>query len=158
MQTELVRIQNGATPQDSYTYNLCPNKIFDAASVFLEPVLNNANFVCGNDGRRTNSCVIVGGTMQVRIVDSAVTGYPLQEISFTGITFSGFETSNSMSGTSIAAFASSAATATFTDCEWKVREAQEHIRRMSLRHFPGPNFDAGLFSLLLDNFILGFHK
>ena len=56
----------------------------------------------------------------MRIVDSEVSDYPLQELSFTGITFSAFEGSSRMTGTSIAALASSATTATFTDCAWKV--------------------------------------
>lgn len=121
MQTELTRIQNGAAPQDSYTYTLCPNKFYDASMVILSPKLNNAMFICGEDGSRTNNCVILGGTEQVRIVDSEVSSYPLQELSFTGITFSGFEGNTRMTGTSIAALASSAATVTFTDCSWQVR-------------------------------------
>lgn len=121
MQTELIRIQNGATPKDAYTYNLCPNTFFDATSTALEPVLNNAMFVCGDDGSRLSQCVILGGSEQVSIVDSLVNGYPLEELSFMGITFSAFESNTDMSGTSIAASASSATTATFTDCAWQVR-------------------------------------
>jgi hypothetical protein len=121
MQTELSRIQTGATPQDVYTYNLCANTNFDANTTVLEPVLSNAMFICGDDGSRLNSCVILGGSEQVRIVDSLVTGYPLQELSFMGITFSAFQSNKKRTGTSIAAFASSATTATFTDCAWQVR-------------------------------------
>lgn len=121
MQTELARIQNGATAQESYVYNMCANTFFDAMSEPLQPVLNNAMFVCGDNGSRSNRCVVVGGSQQVMIMDSFVSGYPLQEVHFLGITFSGFETDNQMEGTSIAAFASSATTATFSECTWEVR-------------------------------------
>ena len=119
MQTELVRIQNGATPQDAYMYNLCNNTFFDATTTILEPVLNNAMFICGDDGSRLGRCVILGGSLQVEIVDSLVDTYPLQEISFMGITFSSFESNTLRTGTSIGAFASSVTTATFTDCAWE---------------------------------------
>lgn len=121
MQTELIRIQNGATPQASYLYNLCANTFFDATSERLEPVLNNAMFVCGDNGNRDNRCVIVGGNQQVKITDSLVSGFPLREVTFMGITFSAFETNGEMTGASIAAFASTATTATFTECTWQVR-------------------------------------
>jgi hypothetical protein len=119
MQTELVRIQNGATPQDSYMYNLCNNTFFDATTAVLEPVLNNVMFICGEDGSRLGRCVILGGSLQVEIVDSLVDAYPLQEISFMGITFSSFESNTLRTGTSIGAFASSVTTATFIDCSWE---------------------------------------
>jgi hypothetical protein len=121
MQTELVRIQNGATPQDAYMYNLCTNTFFDATSSILEPILNNAMFVCGDDGSRLGRCVILGGSEQVRIVDSTVDSYPLQELIFMGITFSSFVSNSVRTGLSIAAFASASLTATFTDCSWEVR-------------------------------------
>jgi hypothetical protein len=126
MQTEFVRIQNGATPADAYMYNLCANTFFDATSTILAPVLSNSMFICGNDGSRLGRCVIVGGSEQVRIVDSTIDGYPLQELSFMGITFSSFESNALKTGTSIAAFASSSTTATFTDCAWEVRTHQQH--------------------------------
>ena len=121
MQTELTRIQNGAAPQDAYMYNLCTNTFFDAQTAILMPVLNNVMFICGDDGNRLGRCVILGGSEQVRIQDSTVDNYPLQELSFLGITFSSFATSTARTGLSIAAFASSSTTATFTDCSWEVR-------------------------------------
>jgi len=129
MQTELVRIQNGAPPQQSYVYSLCPNTFLDASAEPLEPVLNNVMFVCGESGDRSGRCVILGGSQQVLIQDSLVDGYPLQELSFLGITFSAFETNGGdMTGSSIAAFASSTTTATFIDCVWQV-----HISRQAKR-------------------------
>jgi hypothetical protein len=119
METELIRIQNGATPQDSYLYNLCNNTFFDATNTVLKPVLNNVMFICGDDGSRLGRCVILGGSLQVEIVDSTVDAYPLQEMSFMGITFSSFESNALRTGTSIGAFASSVTTATFTDCAWE---------------------------------------
>lgn len=122
MRTEFIRIQNGAPAADMYTYNLCANTFFNAESEALEPLLNNAVFVCGDDGSVRNLCVIVGGSTQVRIQDSPITGYFLQQLTFMGLTFSGFESNSSGSGTSIAALASTTTTATFVDCQWKVRK------------------------------------
>jgi hypothetical protein len=118
MQTELLRIQNGAIPQDAYMYNLCNNTFFDATITPLEPVLNNVMFICGDDGNRLGRCVFAGGSLQVEIVDSTVDTYPLQEINFMGITFSSFESNAFRTGTSIGAYASSVTTATFIDCAW----------------------------------------
>ena len=132
MQTELVRIEAGADPQASYTFNLCTNTFFDASMTTLEPVLNNAMFLCGEDGSRRNRCIFVGGVEQVRIDNSLVPGYPLQEVTFMGITFSSFESGSAMSGTSIAAFASATTTATFMDCAWQVRK---HFVLRSLARF-----------------------
>jgi hypothetical protein len=127
MQTELIRIQNGAAPKDTYTFNLCNNTFLDAKSAILEPVLSNAFFVCGDDGQRQNNCVITGGTEQVRISESTVIGYPLQQLTFMGITFTSFQSNNGMTGTSITAAASSAATALFTDCSWSVRQFSIYV-------------------------------
>ena len=119
MQTELLRIQNGATPQDAYIYNLCSNTFFNSTTTILAPLLNNAMFVCGDDGSRLGRCVILGGSLQIEIVDSSVDTYPLQEVSFMGITFSSFESNALRTGTSIGAFASSVTTARFVDCAWE---------------------------------------
>jgi hypothetical protein len=127
MQTELDRIREGGTPEDSYTFRLCANQFFDASLVFLEPVLNNAMFVCGETGSRSDSCVILGGSQQVLIRDSTVPGYPLLSVSFMGITFAGFEPSTGMTGTSIAALASVQTVATFIDVAWQVRRTMRDI-------------------------------
>jgi hypothetical protein len=122
MELELIRIRNGAPPQTAYLYPLCPNTVFDATLTPLRPLLNNAMIVCGVDGQRSNRCVILGGSVQVAILDSLVDGYPLQELSFMGLTFSGFTSASAGGiGTSIAAMASSVTMATFTDCAWQVR-------------------------------------
>jgi hypothetical protein len=130
MELELIRIRNGAVPQTTYVYPLCPNTVLDATTTPLRPLLNNAMFVCGADGQRSNRCVILGGTVQVAILDSLVDGYPLQEVSFLGLTFSGFVSDTSAAaagiGTSIAAMASSVTMATFTDCLWQVRACNTH--------------------------------
>jgi hypothetical protein len=138
MQTELVRIQSGATPEVAYMYNLCTDTFFDAETAILMPVLNNAMFICGNDGSRLGRCVINGGSQQVRILDSTLDSYPLQELSFMGITFSSFKSNTAQSGMSIAAFASSSTMATFTDCSWEVRsevKMYEHDATISDRIF-----------------------
>ena len=117
MQIELARIAEGGTPEDSYTFELCANTIFDATEA-LNPVLNNAFFVCGPDGSSSNSCTITGGTTnpQVEIASSTVSGYPLVSVAFSGITFESFsETEGSIKG--VAFFPT---TATFSDSVWTV--------------------------------------
>jgi hypothetical protein len=129
MQTELTRIRNGATPQNAYMYNLCNNTFFDATTSILEPVLNNVMFVCGENGNRLGRCVILGGSVQVQIDDSTVDTYPIQELSFMGITFSSFESNALRTGTSIGAYASSSTTATFMDCTWEEFKSDFVIRQ-----------------------------
>jgi hypothetical protein len=155
MELELIRIRNGAVPQTTYVYTLCPNTVLDATTTPLRPLLNNAMFVCGADGQRSNRCVILGGTVQVAILDSLVDGYPLQELSFLGLTFSGFVSDDASAangiGTSIAAMASSVTMATFTDCSWQVR-CNTHVTRraaqvtLQLQHC-GSNFGCCVYAL-----------
>lgn len=115
MQDELVRIKDGQAPLESYTFNLCPNRVFDATSEPLNPVLNNAFFLCGQNGDPTNDCTISGGKdAQVTIESSEVESYPLLKLTFSGIVFSGFD------GYSIAASATFPTTASFMDSMWTV--------------------------------------
>jgi hypothetical protein len=114
MQTELSRIRNGGLPEDSYTFTMCPNLVFDTSSVALLPVLSNSMFVCGEMGDVGDDCVLFGGDEQIRIEDSTVSGYVLERLTFAGLTFADF------GGTSIAALASSTTSATFTNSLWTV--------------------------------------
>lgn len=120
METELNRIRDGGTPEESYTFRLCPNQLFDAESSTLLPVLNNAMFVCGSDGSRSNNCIIIGGSEQVRIENSQVDTYPLESLTFIGLTFADFKGNAAITGTSIAALASAPTTATFLDVTFTV--------------------------------------
>jgi len=114
MEEELAAIESGGVqPQDMYTYNLCPNTVFDATDGPLRPVLNNAFFLCGTDGSSSNTCVITGGSNQILIEDSTVSTYPLESLTFMGIEFQDF-TSESIS----ASASSSATTAYFKDVLW----------------------------------------
>lgn len=122
MQQELDAIVNGGIPETSYTYIFCPNSFFDATNVTLVPLLDNILFLCGDDGSLSNNCVIVGGTEQVRFQNSNITGYPINQVTFMGITFAGFQNNTSTNiGTSIAAYASLPTIATFTNVAWQVR-------------------------------------
>jgi hypothetical protein len=120
MQLELQRIANGGAPEPSYTFTLCPNQVFDAALVSLQPVLSDATFVCGANGDPEDDCTLLGGEEQVRIEDSTVDGYPLETLVFVGISFADFTSSDAMLGSSIAALASSTTTATFVNSRWSV--------------------------------------
>jgi len=120
MQAELQRISSGGQPEELYEFVFCPETVFDANSVVLEPVLSGSTFICGSDGDPGNNCIILGGDEQVRIVDSSLPNFPLVQLNFVGVTFAGFTTNDSDTGTSIAAFASSTTTVSFVDVTWTV--------------------------------------
>jgi hypothetical protein len=120
MQLELTRISSGGAPAPPYTFTLCPNMAFDTALVTLQPVLSGATFVCGANGDPDDACTFLGGDEQIRIEDSTVDGYLLEELVFVGISFADFASSDEMLGTSIAALASSITTATFVNNRWSV--------------------------------------
>lgn len=120
MQTELSRIGDGGDPEESYTFRLCPNMVFDASVEALRPVLSNAFFVCGGDGSRNNNCIILGGSEQIRIQDSTVASFPLERLSFMGLTFADFTGNDAATGTCISALANSQTTAVFLDVSFTV--------------------------------------
>ena len=92
MQTEISRIDGGGDFEDGQTYNmiLCPGGTFDTTDEPLLPVLNGAIFSCGEDGNVADGCVVSGGRQNVNIQAPSINNYPLQMISFNGITFEMF--------------------------------------------------------------------
>jgi hypothetical protein len=116
MNADLASIASGKAPTPPYVFTLCPGTTFDASQTALLPVLSGAVFRCGDSGALSNNCIISGGTTQVSITDSTTPGYTLQSLQFQGITFEGF------TGTSIAALAGNATTASFSDCSWTVSD------------------------------------
>jgi hypothetical protein len=120
MQAELGRIADGGEPNESYTYRLCPNVVYDAATAPLVPVLSNSFFVCGSDGSRNNNCIILGGDEQIRIQDSTLNDYTLERLSFMGLTFADFNGNNAATGTCVSALADSRTTAVFIDVSFTV--------------------------------------
>ena len=135
MQLEQQRIAEGGTPEGSYTYILCSDTFFDATNATLVPLLDNIMFMCGDDGDRLNNCVILGGTEQVQIQNSNLTGYAINQIGFMGITFAGFEKTDTRQGTSITASASASTVVKFTNTAWQVRNmmgtSHNEIRRLN---------------------------
>jgi hypothetical protein len=125
MQTELRRISDGGAPSDSYTFRLCPSTVYDASTTTLLPVLSNSFFVCGSNGNRNDNCIILGGSEQVRIVDSTVASFPLQRLTFLGITFADFTGNDAATGTCISALANSQTTAFFLDVAFTVSQNRE---------------------------------
>ena len=113
--SELSRIQSGATPNGMYTYNFCSGTVLDASAGPLRPGLSNSYFVCGPDGKPKNNCQVSGGAVQVEIYDSLLTEFPLSEITFMGIQFTGFTRQ------SISAYAASPTQVNFRDVQWTVR-------------------------------------
>ena len=116
MAAERDRIAGGGSPSAEYNFILCS----DADSTFdarrgneINVVLENANFFCGGDGFVNPACTIVGGQLQVRIENSAVDGYPIENMSFQGITFQAFV------GRSIAYLANTPTEAVFENCIWQ---------------------------------------
>ncbi len=121
MESELQNIQAGSAPAEEYTFRLCPETVFDTTTTPLRPVLNNAMFVCGENGERVNGCTFIGGSEQIRFENSAIEGYVLQSMSFMGLSFADFEGNTDLTGASIGAYASSQLTATFSDVAFTVR-------------------------------------
>jgi hypothetical protein len=117
MDTELQRISDGGElpSNQAYLLPLCPQTTFgfDAATVLL-PILNRVTFQCGSSGDIDLRCVFTGGDEQVRIENTAVSGYPFNSVFFTGVTFEGFQQR------SIAAVGSAPTQVTFINCLWQV--------------------------------------
>lgn len=113
MATQLNAIQGGATPKPPYTFTICPNSVLTATQPLL-PVLSGTEFICGSNGAASNKCTIQGGANQVSIQDSKLSNYPLQSVTFKGITFQGSTQSSVLAG------AGSTTTANFIDCNWNV--------------------------------------
>lgn len=100
---ELAQIATGTAPQPEYEFILCPNTVFDFTPapgnetnttlpvVPLMPVLNNVVFQCGTTGNVDDECIFSGGDTQVEIEDSNVADFPLEMVTFRGLTFSEFD-------------------------------------------------------------------
>ena len=102
----------GKAPSPPYDYILCPGTVFDGNEM-LRPVLNQAQFFCGDRGL-SRTCIISGGTQQVIIADSTDPTYQIDVINFFGVAFSDFTES------SISAFAGKGTSTSFNECTWKV--------------------------------------
>lgn len=87
---EIQAIIGGKQAEQSYQFVLCPNTEFDASNATLRPLLDGSTFLCGNQGRLQDQCVIRGGTTQVEIGESLGNTPPINTIDFSGITFAGF--------------------------------------------------------------------
>ncbi len=97
--------------QPNYVYTLCPNTIFDG-SYRLTPMLNASSFVCGQNGDSRDNCTIIGGNVQIYLIETSFTS--IQYTSFHGLTL------DSSTEFGVAAFGTNASTAEFFDCHWKV--------------------------------------
>lgn len=113
-QLDLIR-QNQGQAESAYTYNLCPNTVFDGTSR-LTPMLNASSFVCGSQGDSRDNCTIYGGQVQVYLTETPLVAFSsIQYTSFHGLTF------DSSTNFAVAAFGSNTSTAEFFDCHWRVR-------------------------------------
>lgn len=122
IQTEIDRITQGGTPEEEYVYTLCPRHVFEViGDEPLLPQLSGSVFQCGVSGLSTDNCVIRGGAEQVRVEDSTIATYPLQDVSFRGLTFESFTNTAEEDGASVNVFASETTTVRFVDVVWTVR-------------------------------------
>lgn len=113
-QLDVIR-QNQGQAEPAYTYNLCPNTVFDGTSR-LTPMLNASSFVCGSQGDSRDNCTIHGGQVQVYLTETPSVAFSsIQYTAFHGLTF------DSSTSFAVAAFGSNKSTAEFFDCHWKVR-------------------------------------
>jgi hypothetical protein len=90
MRRELDRILSGGLPSADYTYNLCPNRVYDASEEPITPVLGNSFILCGEDGNPDNSCTVLGGRTQVEIDAPLSYSFSSYGTTFTGIRFTMF--------------------------------------------------------------------
>lgn len=132
MAGERDRIAGGGTPSPEYNFNLCsdPDINYDARrGNEINIVLDNTNIFCGGPGVAIPSCVVSGGQLQVRIENSDVEGFPINNVFVRGITFEDFR------GRSIAFLANAPTVANFEDCIWQVgRIDRYHEHSFSYRN------------------------
>ena len=116
MQYEIRRIEQVPflVPNDTYHYTLCPHTAFDGSNK-LTPILDNTTISCGSNGWSGHNCTLVGGTVQVNIVETPwFADYPVRRLVFRGLTFSNFTEYG------VAALAPRPTEALFEDCHWRV--------------------------------------
>jgi hypothetical protein len=101
------------TNNNSYTFNLCPNTIFDGSET-LSPILNNSRFICGITGRSRQRCIILGGSRQIHLSEPNVT-----YVSFHGVTLS------ESVEYGVLAQGPASAVAEFVECQWLVRNLHQ---------------------------------
>ena len=116
MMRELAAIGGGKTPEQTYTFIICPKTDLDAGNATLTPLLDGATFLCGENGSRSNSCRVTGGATQVTIDQSLLDTYPINTVGFMGITFTGF------TGAGIAGGATSNTTVSLQEVDFIVRQ------------------------------------
>ena len=93
---------------NSSVFTLCPRTSFSAESGPLVPLLNDTIILCGETGDIGDECTFEGGDVQILLEGE------LRNVTIQGIGFQGF------TGTSIAAYASTASTVVFANCRWTV--------------------------------------
>ena len=125
IQREVDRIASGGQASPSYEFVLCPNTLFDPSSAQLLPKLSNSTFVCGSSGLRSDNCIFLGGSEQIFIEDSDIDGYPLQALSFLGITFTQFEGNSASTGSSVTVRSTDSTEIDFRDCLWSVSTVRD---------------------------------
>jgi len=98
--------------QEEYYYRLCPQTTYNMESSDLSktimPLLNNTNIRCGNHGKASDKCIMVGG--QIHVIFGQ--GLLIDNVEFEGLTFM------NNYGVSIGAWAYPTSKAEFKDCHW----------------------------------------
>jgi len=98
--------------QKEYSYRLCPKTTYNMESSDLSktimPLLNNTYITCGNHGKASDECVMVGG--QIHVIFGQ--GLLIDNVQFEGLTF------KNNYGVSIGAWAYPTSNALFRNCVW----------------------------------------
>ena len=94
------------------------NSQFEIPADGFLPVLSGSIFICGNKGDVADNCVFNGSQNLVVLNNSTVPNYAFQEVSFLGITFTGF---------SNAAFSGDAGYETTVKIDQSKFEVRKHI-------------------------------
>lgn len=116
MADERARVDGGgARPASGYNMVICPNPTapFVIEDAPIRPVLDQINISCGGPQSISPSCLVTGGeTSQVSIQESTNPDYPINNVQFTGMTFSDAQTSIILEG-------KEPAVATFDKVTWQ---------------------------------------
>ena len=114
-------VMNASVQDIGGVFILCSDTVFDLDSypdIDITPIQVTSSDVtiqCGDDGKRSNSCIVSGGVSQFEIRGAAML------VQFTGVTF------EKSRGMSIHAAATRDSTAFFVDCEWRDNEGTSAI-------------------------------
>lgn len=108
-------------PFSGTTFTICPNSVLEIPNdeALGLPIYGSATIQCGNDGSRTNNCLMLGSGRYLQIGESGQKPFSFDiQFEMKGVTMRG---GASTSFTSVWIDDSTFGSYTFTDCAFEVR-------------------------------------